>query len=108
MINLMKNLVLQSFAGIRLADGVQWALSPGDEISYLELVLQAIILLAGLIAASFIVFGAYTLITAGGEPETIAKGQKMITNAVIGLVIAAIAFLIVNFVIEFLPEVPGV
>ena len=108
MINLMKNLVLQSFAGIRLADGVEWALRPDDEIGYLGAVLGVIISLAGLVSAGFIIFGAYTLITAGGEPETIAKAQKMITNAVIGLVIAAIAFLIVNFVIADLPVVPNV
>ena len=61
--------------------------------------------LAGLVAAAIIVFGAYTLITSSGEPENIAKGQKMITAAIIGLIIAAIAFLIVNFVIDFVPKV---
>ena len=102
--SLFKNLILQSFAGIRIADGVQWALNPGGEVDYFIAVLQAIIALAGIIAAGFIVFGAYTLITSSGEPENIAKGQKMVTNAIIGLIIAAIAFMIVNFVIVELPR----
>ena len=82
----------------------KWKLGSGGDIeSYLQWILSAVIGLAGLIAAAFIVFGAYTLITSSGEPENIAKGQKMVTNAVIGLVLAALAYLIVNFVIKFTP-----
>ncbi len=103
MVSLMKNLVLHSFAGIELPEGVSSALNPGDEVNYIQLILEAVIGLAGLAAAGFIIFGAYTLITSSGEPENIAKGQKMITNAIIGLIIAAVAFLIVNFVIADTP-----
>jgi hypothetical protein len=93
-----------SWFGINTAAGV--AIGGGfesDPVSYVQLVLESLIGLAGLVAAGFIVFGAYSLITSNGEPENIAKAQKMITNAIIGLVIAAIAFLIVNFVIVNLP-----
>jgi hypothetical protein len=100
---ILKNLVLQNFAGIDNPDGVSWTIGD-DPVSYVQTVLTAIIGLAGLVAAAFIVVGAYTLITSSGEPENIAKGQKMITNAIIGLVLAAIAFLIVNFVIDFTPS----
>ncbi len=99
----LKNIVLQGFAGIGKPDGVTWRLSPGGEVSYVQSVLEILIGLAGVIAVIFIVVGAYTLITSSGEPENIAKGQKMITNAIIGLVLAALAFMIVNFVIDFTP-----
>jgi hypothetical protein len=102
-----KHLILQSFGGIRSPEGVSWALSSGGEMSYFILILETIIGLAGLVAAGFIVFGAYSLITSNGEPENIAKAQKMITNAIIGLVIAAIAFLVVNFVVVELPTPPS-
>ncbi len=101
---IFKNLVLQTFAGINNPDGVSWALFNLEPFGYIELVLLTLIGLSGLVAAGFIVFGAYTLITSSGEPENIAKGQKIITNAVIGLLIAALAFLIVNFIIVELPE----
>ncbi len=97
----LNNLVLQIWEGINLGEtGFRWALYGDDPVNYVELVIRAIIGLAGIVAAGFIVFGAYTLITSSGEPENIAKGQKMVTNAVIGLIVAAIAFLIVNFAIE--------
>jgi FtsH-binding integral membrane protein len=83
---------------------MEWILEGSDPGTYIQTVLEAIIGLAGIIAAALIVFGAYSLITSSGEPENIAKAQKMITNALIGLVIAAIAFLIVNFVIDFVPQ----
>ncbi len=98
--NFLKNLILQEFGGIANPGGVRWALWGDDPVDYITLVLEVIIGLAGLAAVAFIVFGAYTLITAGGEPENVTKGQKMIQNAIIGLVIAALAFVIVNFVID--------
>lgn len=78
----------------------EWAFG-GDVMSYVEGILITLIVLAGVVAAGFIVVGAYTIITAGGEPENIAKGYKTITNAIIGLVLAALAFVIVSFVIDF-------
>lgn len=83
---------------------MKWILDGSDPGTYIQTVLEAIIGLAGIIAAALVVFGAYSLITSSGEPENIAKAQKMITNALIGLVVAAIAFLIVNFVIDFVPQ----
>ncbi len=88
--------------GIDTPAGTDWEIGD-DPVNYVQLVLEAVIALAGLFAAGMIVFGAYTLITSSGEPENVAKGQKMITNAIIGLIIAAVAFLIVNFVITDLP-----
>ncbi len=103
MVNLFEKVVLQAWRGIR--SPMEWALEGADPVDYLQDILLTVIGLAGLIAAAIIVFGAYSLITSSGEPENIAKAQKMITAAVIGLIIAAIAFLIVNFVIDFVPTV---
>ena len=94
----LKNLVLASWLGVE--SPMQWILDGADPVNYVVTVLKVIIGLAGLVAAALVVFGAYTLITSSGEPENIAKGQKMVTNAIIGLVIAAIAFLIVNYAID--------
>lgn len=102
--DIFKFLLLDSWFEINTP--MNWTLSGTEPVSYVEAVLLVVIQLSGLIAAAFIVFGAYTLITASGEPENIAKGQKMITNAVIGLILVAIAFLIVNFVIDFVPDTP--
>ena len=59
-----------------------------------------IIGLAGVVAAAVLIFSAYLYITAGGDEGKIQKATKGITYAVVGLIVAAIAFLIVNFVID--------
>ena len=71
-----------------------------DFTSWLENVFVWIIGLAGVIAAAVLIFSAYLYITASGDEQKIQKATKGITYAVVGLVVAAIAFLIVNFVIE--------
>jgi hypothetical protein len=59
-----------------------------------------IISLAGIVSAAVLVLNAYLYITAGGDEGKIQKAAKGITYAIVGLVVASIAFLIVNFVIE--------
>ncbi len=67
---------------------------------WLEEVLIWIISIAGIVAVAVLVFNAFLFITASGDEGRVAKATKGITYAIVGLVIAAIAFLIVNFVIE--------
>jgi hypothetical protein len=63
-------------------------------------VLTLIIGLAGLVAAAVLVFNAFLYITASGDEGKVQKATKGITYAIVGLIIAAIAFLIVNYVID--------
>ncbi len=69
-------------------------------IDWFEDVFIWIIGLAGVVAAAVLIFSAYLYITAGGDEQKIYKATKGITYAIIGLIVAAVAFLIVNFVIE--------
>ncbi len=61
--------------------------------------LRLIIGLSGIVAAAVLVFNAYLYITASGDEGKIAKATQGITYAIVGLIVAAIAFLLVNFVI---------
>ncbi len=63
-------------------------------------VLTWIIGLAGLVAAAVLILNAFMFITASGDEAKVKKATSGITYAIIGLVIAAIAFLIVNYVIK--------
>lgn len=67
---------------------------------WFENLLLSIIGLAGLVAVAVLIFNAFLYITASGDEGKIQKATKGITYAVVGLVVAAIAFLIVNFVIQ--------
>jgi hypothetical protein len=66
-----------------------------------ELLLRIInILLAivGLVAVLFLIIGGFRYITAGGNEETAEAGKKTIINAIIGIVIVILSFVIVRVV----------
>ncbi len=46
----------------------------------------------------FLIWGAFEWITSGGEKEAVKKAQGRITNALIGLAILALAFIIARIV----------
>lgn len=47
-------------------------------------------------AAVFVVVGGIMILTAGGSPESASKGKKVITYAIIGIIIAFFAWFIIN------------
>lgn len=63
-------------------------------------ILNAIILVAGLIAVVFVVIGGINYMTSSGDAAKIKKAKDTILYAIIGLVVCALAFAIVNFVIN--------
>ena len=88
---------LRDEAEERTANGVET--SPAA-----ALILRAInilILLVGTFAFVMIVIGGFMVITAGGVESNIDKGKSIITQAVAGLVIAFMSYLIVSFVLSF-------
>ena len=61
-------------------------------------VLFDITLAVGYLAVGFIIYGGFVYITAQGDPGKVVKGQKTLTSAVIGTVIAMLASIAVNTV----------
>ena len=59
-------------------------------------VLQALLVVVGYVTVFFIIKGGFGYITAAGSPEGLSSAKKTIKNALIGLVIAALAASIVN------------
>lgn len=62
-------------------------------------IINAVIGVSGLIAVIFIVIGGFQYMTSTGDATKIQKAKNTILYAVIGLVICALAFAIVNFAI---------
>lgn len=56
--------------------------------------------LLGTIALLIVLYAGFIWMTAGGEEEKVSRAKKMLTSAVIGLVIILTAFAIVSFVIS--------
>ncbi|QQG43765.1 MAG: hypothetical protein HYW45_01950 [Candidatus Daviesbacteria bacterium] len=61
---------------------------------------------AGLVVFYFI-FGAFKFLTAGSDKEALNSGRGMMTHAMIGFIILMMAFLILQFVLSALFDIPN-
>ena len=71
----------------------------GDIAGIITGILNAIIAVASIVAVIFIVIGGINYMTSAGDSSKVEKGKKTIIYAVIGLIICALAFTIVNWVV---------
>ncbi len=53
---------------------------------------------AGLVAVLFLIIGGFRYITSAGNEETAGQAKKVITNAIIGIVIIILSFVIVRVI----------
>ena len=59
-------------------------------------ILRGLVLVLGAIAAVFFVYGGITYLTAAGNEEQAKKGKTILLQAVIGLILITLAFVLVN------------
>jgi len=67
-------------------------------------IIQVVLSLLGAIFLILIIYGGITWMTAGGNEDRVARARKILTTAVIGLIIVLAAYAISYFVIEALTE----
>jgi hypothetical protein len=71
----------------------------GSDIPLILLaVVDDLLRIAALTAVAFVIYGAFEYVGSQGNSEVTAKAQSMIVNALIGLAIAMIAVVVVNFI----------
>lgn len=54
--------------------------------------------LLGLIAVAFLIYAGVLMVTAGGNEDAVGKAKKIITFAVVGVIIILLSYTIVSFV----------
>lgn len=54
--------------------------------------------LLGLIAVAFLIYAGVLMVTAGGNEDQVTKARKIITYAVIGIIIILLSYTVVTFV----------
>lgn len=64
----------------------------------LIVVVNVVISLMGIVAVAVIMYGGFLLLTSTGDAAKVAKGRRVIIYAVVGLAVAILAYVIVNFV----------
>lgn len=57
-------------------------------------------LIGGFLAVLMIIISGFQFVTSAGKDESVANARKRITNSIIGLIIIALAWTIVTFVID--------
>lgn len=68
----------------------------GDLISLGYNIIHLLFYLGTVAATAVIVYGAFVIITSAGDKARLKKGNDAITNAVIGIVLIASAWIVVN------------
>lgn len=60
--------------------------------------------LAGLVLLGVLILGGFQLLTSGGNPETVQKGKDKIVSGIVGFLILALAY----WIVEILGKVFGI
>jgi hypothetical protein len=62
-------------------------------------ILSFLLLLAGIVAFLFVLYGGFLYLTAGGDAARAETGRKYITNAIIGIILIFISYSVVRFIV---------
>lgn len=65
-------------------------------------VIDIALYVSAIVAVIFVIYGGYQYIYAGGNDETAKAGRKTLVNALIGLAIIVLSYIIVQVVYRFL------
>src|ERR1051326_9483449 len=69
-------------------------------VQFIAFINRLLLLVAGAVAVLFVIIGGYQYMTSGGNEESAEKGRKTVTNAIIGVVIIILSYVIVNAVVN--------
>ena len=80
------------------------ATSPGTANTIVAKVINILSLIVAAVAVIMIIFGGFRYVTSGGKQESVTSAKNTILYGLIGLVIVALAQIIVNFVLKTLVD----
>jgi hypothetical protein len=66
---------------------------------YIKIIINTLLFILGAVAVVMIIVGGIRYTTSGGDEKNVVAAKNTILYSVIGLVVASLAFAIVNFVI---------
>ncbi len=70
-------------------------------VEFIKQIINFMVYIVVPLAALFIAYGGFVILTAAGNEDKFAKGKQIITAVVIGVAIAFGSYLIVNTVLNF-------
>lgn len=72
----------------------------GDVAVTIKKVIGILLFLIGMIAVIFIVIAGFRFVTSNGDSNTVSAAKDTIIYSVLGIIIAVMAYAIVNFIID--------
>lgn len=73
-----------------------------SNLNFMQLVgrvVDILLLLAGIVAFFYVLYGGFLYLTAGGDSGAVTKARTTIFNAIVGILIIAASYAIVRFVV---------
>ena len=101
---------LSSVSALTLQEGAEAARCDGcpedlfGNAGVFKQVTNTILYIVGIIAVIMLIIGGIKYVISGGDSKKVTDAKNTVLYAIIGLVIAFLAFAIVNFVISALPS----
>ena len=110
MVGLISLTGLSTVSALTLQDGAEAAKCDGcpenlfGNTGVFKQVTNTILYIVGIIAVIMLIIGGIKYVVSGGDSKKVTDAKNTVLYAIIGLVIAFLAFAIVNFVITALPS----
>ena len=101
---------LSSVSALTLQEGAEAARCDGcpenlfGNAGVFKQVTNTVLYIVGIIAVIMLIIGGIKYVVSGGDSKKVTDAKNTILYAIIGLIIAFLAFAIVNFVISALPS----
>lgn len=71
----------------------------GTLLDTITFIVNIILYIVGAIALLMLVYGGFMYIISGGNEDTIEKAKKILTYAIVGVVVVIISYVVVNFLV---------
>lgn len=103
-------IVSGSVSALTLQEGAEAARCDGcpenlfGDTGVFRQVTNVILYIVGIVAVIMLIIGGIRYVVSGGDAKKVTDAKNTVLYAIIGLVICFLAFAIVNFVIEALPN----
>jgi len=93
--------VQSGLSGIRSTFGFSGGITSATTLKDLIIsIIRIMLLFAGIIAVVFVIIGGYMYITSGGNAEQAEKGKSTVVNAIIGIVMIILSYVIINVIVN--------
>ncbi|MGE5392774.1 MAG: hypothetical protein ACM3NH_03460 [Candidatus Saccharibacteria bacterium] len=94
--------------GLRIPSGGSFGLPDQATASdFIIFIINIALAIAGLIAVFFLIIGGFRYITAAGNEDSSEQAKKIILNAIIGIVVIILSFVIVRVISNALTRGSG-